>query len=140
MTSFVTPTKSSVFATLRAFILDIVPAGIEVVQGLGNRVPMPKGKFIAITPISQTRLSTNHHIYDDTYPVIPGGQGTLQPTQYIIQIDCYGSDASDWATMLSTLLRDEIGCIALGPDVQPLYSDDPVQMALVDGEQQYDER
>ncbi|OYV48595.1 MAG: hypothetical protein B7X10_02855, partial [Burkholderiales bacterium 21-58-4] len=55
------------------------------------------------------------------------------------QIDCYGPLSSDWAAMLSTLLRDEYACDAMA-GVQPLSADDPKMVALVDGEQQYEER
>ena len=43
-----------IFTTIRAFILTLV--GCEVIRGQVNRVAMPVGDFIALTPISQVPL------------------------------------------------------------------------------------
>ena len=133
----ISPTQSEVFTALRAFILSLITC--EVVQGLGNGVPMPKDAFISMTPLSQGRLSTNVSTYDDPTPTT-GSKSVQQAIKYAIQIDCYGPLSSDWAATLSTMLRDEISCDAMGPTVQPLYADDPTQAALVNGEEQYEQR
>jgi len=137
MTATTTPTQTDLFTVLRAFILSLITC--EVIQGLGNGVPMPLGGFICMTSLSQTRLSTNVNGYVD--PVTTTGTRTArQATQHTVQIDCYGPDSSEWATILSTMLRDEYGCLALAPNVSPLSADDPKQSPLIDGEQQYEAR
>ena len=129
------PTQNTLYTNLRSFIMGIV-TGVEVVQGLGNRVPMPKDAFIAITAISQKKLSTNIHQYYDPFPAIGGDKVAINPTQYSIQIDCYGEKSSDWATQISTLLRDDFGISLL----QCLYCSEPTQAPLTSGEDSYIQR
>lgn len=137
MTTTVSPAESDIFAALRTFILSLIPC--EVVQGLANGAPMPLGGFIAMTALFQNRLSTNTDSYSDPYPVA-GTRTVEQATQYTVQVDCYGPSSSDWATILTTMLRDDYGCVSMAPNVFPLYADDPKQMPLIDGEQQYEQR
>lgn len=56
----VSPTQEDIFTVLRAFLLDILPDGIEVVQGQDNRVaePLPTD-FVTMVPTFRRRLSTN---------------------------------------------------------------------------------
>jgi len=122
------------FIKLRAFILSLIP-DVEVIQGLGNRVPMALGGFIAITPGDQERLSTNETTYD-----VNGNREVKRSTKYGIQIDCYGPDSSDWATTIETMFRDPYGCDMLAPECQPLYCDQPRQSALTNGEENYEQR
>lgn len=60
------PSQSAVFTALRAFLLQILPAGVEVVQGQDNRVAEPKADdFVVMTEILRPRLSTNLNTYSD---------------------------------------------------------------------------
>jgi hypothetical protein len=137
MTTTVSISQDDVFTALRAFIQGVISC--EVVQGLGNGTPMPLGGFIAMTALPMQRIGTNRQTYTD--PVSATGTANAeQHIQYTIQLDCYGPSSSDWAVVLSTLLRDEYGCNALAPTVQPLYVDDPKMIAMVDGEEQYEQR
>ncbi len=139
MTATVTPSLEVIFAKLGAFIEGLISC--EVVRGQVNSVPMPVGPFISMTEALQKRLSTNVSAYNDPWP----GAGSpiksvMQPTQYTIQIDCYGPDSGDWATILTTMFRDPYGCDALGPEVSPFYADNPVQAPLINGEENYESR
>jgi len=137
MTATVTPVQSDIFIALRTFILSLIAC--EVIQGLGNGVPMPLGGFISMTALYQNRLSTNVDAYLDPTPTT-GSKTARQAVQYTIQLDAYGPDSSDWATILSTMLRDEYACLSMAPNVQPLYCDDPRQIPLIDAEAQYEQR
>lgn len=137
MSATVSPTQSDLFTALRAFILGLIPC--EVIQGLCNGAPMPLGGFIAMTELFRTRLSTNTHGYADPTPTT-GTTSATQAMQATVQIDCYGPSSGDWAAILSTMLRDEYGCNALAPSVQPLSADDPKMMPLIDGEMQQEQR
>lgn len=54
------PTQSDVLTSLRAFLLDVLPSGTEVITGQPNRVPEPKSpNFVIMTPIRIERLGTN---------------------------------------------------------------------------------
>lgn len=139
----VTPTlngvTASVYAALVPFIVAVtgLPA-TSVIQGLQNRAAMPLPGFIAVQALTRHRLRTNLH----DYSVAGAGNVNIQEgVELAVQIDCYGPSGEDWATMLSSTLRDEYGCNALAPSgVQPLYADDARMIPLVAGEEQYEER
>ena len=120
----------------------------QVVRGYPNRVAMPNvGPFVAqgypngfvvMTEMLKKRLRTNI----DTTPVDndPTTQTEEMGQQVDMQLDVYGPNASDWADILVTLLRDDIGYRALQPTSAPLYADDPIRAPLTDAEQQYEDR
>mgnify|MGYP001595558726 CR=1 FL=1 len=138
MSASVTPTQDSIFIGLRAFVLTLITT--EVIQGLGNRVATPKGSFITMTATLQNRLATNISSYNDP-GIGVGTKAVMQPTKYTVQIDCYGPLSSDWATIITAMWRDTYGCEQLAPyNMQPLQADNPAQMALVDGEDEYEQR
>jgi hypothetical protein len=59
-------TETQIFTALQAFLLNILPAGIEVVRGQDNRVAEPVGSdFVVMTPLLRERLSTNVNSYVD---------------------------------------------------------------------------
>jgi hypothetical protein len=126
--------SDQLFIALRLFILSLI-SDIEVVQGLGNNVPMPEDEFICLTAAGQRRLRTNQDTYGADTRAIEMG------TEYRIQIDCYGPNSSDHATTLCTMLRDPYACDMLAPyGCQPLDASDPTQSALVNGEENYEQR
>lgn len=137
MTVSIAPAQDDVLTALRSFILSLITC--EVVQGLGNGVPMPLGGFIAITPLFQSRLSTNQSGYADPTPTT-GTRTATQAVQATFQIDCYGPSSADWANIFSTAWRDDLAVSALSPVAAPMYCDDPKMIALTDGEQQYEQR
>ena len=128
-------TQEDAFTALRAFILTLV--GCEVVRAQQNRVPMPVGAFIALTQLSAIPLETNTDTWTATTKSIE------RPTQFTIQIDCYGPLSSGRAQTIATMLRDSyaVDQFALqGFDMAPLYAGDAHQIPLIDGEEQYEER
>jgi len=59
-------TESQTLAALRSFVLGVLPAGIEVIRGQGNRVPEPScSDFVVMTPGLRDRISTNVDSYSD---------------------------------------------------------------------------
>jgi hypothetical protein len=136
----VTPTLQGVYTLLRAFVLGVVPAGVPVVQGLGNRVPMPPPSpgFVCMTATLLMPLRTPVELWDTT-DLDPVTMDIEQGTQIRVQLDCYGAASADWAIQLATLLRTDYACRALAP-VAPLYADNPIQAPLTNGEEQYEQR
>ena len=138
-------TEQAVFVGLRAFVLDVLPLPAnQVVKGQQNRVPMPTGpNFVVLTPTGRAQLATTARTYeptDDPAPAV-GQRGTQRQTRLDIQIDVYGPTAAENVQIVSTLLRDAYGCDFLrSRKVQPLYCNDPRQLPLVTGEQQYLQR
>jgi len=143
MPTTVSITEDNVLATLRTFLLSIVAAGVEVVNGQDNRVPEPLGDdFLVMTPLGQSRLSTNGETYTDP-GTNPGTRNFERATKSTIQIDIHGPNSADNAAMIETLYRSEYAVDsfkASGLDIQPLYCDDARQMPFNNGENQYEQR
>lgn len=132
-----TPIAADLFVKLQAFIMALLPLDIDhVIQGLGNGTPMPDGPFVCMTATGQQRLSTNVEVLD---PVL-ATRTVLMPTEYTIQVDCYGPTSGDFATTLSAMWRDPYGCDAMAPDAVPLYSTGPMQAPLINAEENYEQR
>lgn len=56
----ISPNQDDVTTALRSFLLDILPAGTEVILGQINRVPEPlTGQFVVMTPTRFRRIDTN---------------------------------------------------------------------------------
>jgi|SRR5579859_1716266 len=112
-----------------------------VIQGDPNRSAMPPAApgFVEMLATVSGRIRTNIDRWDTTNPA-PTSETIEQGTRIRIQLDCYGASAGDWAAMLSAILRDDAGCVALKPTCQPLYTDEPMQAPLDDGEAQYEQR
>lgn len=138
MTAPISPVLGAIFDSLGTFIESLI-TGVEVVRGNVNMVPMPKSGFIVMTEGLQSRLSTNITAYDDPGAGV-GNKQVMQPTQYNVQVDCYGPLSSDWAKILITMLNDGYARDVMGSEVVSLYADDAINMPLVNGEQQYEQR
>lgn len=62
----IAPTRSDVFAALRAFLLDVLPEGVDAVAGMPNRVAEPQApNFVVMTALRSPRLRTNVDSPDD---------------------------------------------------------------------------
>lgn len=140
-------TESQTFQALRTFLLDILPAGTEVVRAQINRTPEPEGAdFIVMTQVLRERLSTNVDTYSDGYLVSPANPSVvraLQPTRVTIQLDVHGPASAENAQIITTLFRSEYATdqfTVSGFDVQPLFAGDPRQMPFINGEQQVETR
>lgn len=139
----VSPTLTAVYTALGNFIVAMLGLdSAHVVQGFPNRVAMPNGPFVLITAMLKKRLRTNVDNYNSTTDPAPAPAPVTaeQGQQVTVQLDCYGPQSSDWSDILSTLLRDNVGCVALAPNCQPLYADDPIRAPLTNAELQYEDR
>lgn len=137
-------TQSQVFTALRTYLLAIAPAGTEVVQGQGNRVPMPGAdSTIVMTEIQRKQLASTLHDYappTDPVPAI-GSETVTRSMALTILLDVFGATSADTAQVITTLLRDAHGWAALkGSGIEPLYCEDPLQLPFIGGEQQFIQR
>lgn len=143
MPTTISITEDDVLAALRTFLLAIVATGVEVIVGQDNRVPEPTGDdFIVMTPLGQTRLSTNDSSYTDS-GTNPGTRNFEQATRVMIQLDIHGPASADNSAMISTLFRSEYAVDVFkssGKDISPLYCDDAKQAPFINGENQYEQR
>lgn len=133
-------TEDEVFTAVRAFILNILPTigPDNVRQGQQNSVPMPLGpNFVIMTPGDRGPLATTVREYRPDNEM----RDTTRSTQFGLQLDFYGPEATDNGQVFSILFRDMYGCDFLRPyDVQPLYTDSGRQMPLTNSELQYETR
>ncbi len=139
----VQPKRDQVLSAVRSLLQGALGGGIQVVKGLGNKVPAPKGgvedlpPYVAMTPIGHTRLRTNIR----AWPSVDANTQTIeQGLEQQLQIDCYGVESEDLANVITTLWRDAYACSILSAVCQPLYADDAKMMPLDDSEAQYEER
>lgn len=137
-------TLTDAFTALRAFLVSILPAQTEIVQGQTNLVPMPqRGDFVVMTPVRMEQMAqTVHALTPPTAPAPALGTDEIARSMALhIQIDVYGPVSANNATVITTLLRDSYGAEAFtGTGLNPLYAEDPFQMPLVAGEQQWIQR
>lgn len=139
-TPTIAPVLQTVYTALTAFIMTVTGlASSSVVIGLANRTSMPLPGFVTVQSLHTRRLRTNIDSWGTITPD-PTTQTIEQGLELTVQIDCYGPTSCDWANTLSTLLRDNYGCVALAPSCQPLYADEARMIPLVGGEEQYEER
>lgn len=120
----------------------------QVIQGYPNRTSMPDtlplvGEgypqgFVVMTAMTKKRLRTNVDVTPDVDD--PSSQTEEMGQKLDMQLDVYGPNASDWADILVTLLRDNVSYLALVPACAPLYADDPIRAPLTNAEQQYEDR
>ncbi len=145
MTLAIAPDIDTVMTKLRALLLDVLPATMEVIQGPVNRAAQPKGGHVVMTHLYDMRLRTNQttlHRPTDPAPA-PGSADIEQGTEIHIQLDFYGgvnfpaSAPAQWVVAFSTIFRDEYAVDALAPEAAPLYADDARMIPLVTGEEQY---
>jgi len=135
------PLFNSLFIRLRTWLLTLVPPNTPVIQGQKNRVPQPNGDGIVITYLFDRRLRTNVNTYEDEgYGSTPGLKHIEKGTEFHIQLDFFGSQARDWATVVETLFRDESTVTALAPECAPLDCDEGRNTTWVTGEEEYQDR
>lgn len=135
------PTQDAIYVAMSSFLQASLGLSQNVVlQGLPNRTAMPPASPGYVTMELQTfrRLRTNQTTWDliDPATALTIEQGTM----LVMDLDFYGALAGDWAVIMCTLLRDEVGCVALAPACQPLYADDGFMIPLDDDELQYELR
>lgn len=134
-------TNTQIFTALGNFFKLVLP-DVEVIIGQGNLVPMPQGPFISMTQSATRRLATNQDTYTDlcnTGPV-QGSKNIITATEVRIAVNMYGDESPNWAATMQSVFRDDFAYDNFPSNIKPLYMDDPVQMALIDGEQQFVER
>lgn len=139
MTTTISITDQDLYKVVGNFLQSIVGVDVTVVQGQENRVSQPDGPYLLMQAFIAGRLRTNVNTYNSE-AMTPDSAFTEQGTKVRMQVDCYGPQSQNWATMISTLWRDFYGCDALAPTCQPLYTGEPFQGALVNGEEQYESR
>ena len=146
MSGYVVSTPAlAVFATLQAWLMDLTGLDLaHVIQGRQNSDSAPKESYIIMTQVAQKGLST----FDLSYNTSSDTETVNNSFDYVIQCDCYGTNAGDMATAIATMFDSEPGCDFFDAyttsqgylAMAPLYSDDPISMAFTNEENQYESR
>lgn len=145
MTALVnSPTVGAIFVALQPWLMDVLGLDLDhVVQDLGNGVSMPAGPFACMSEVSMKRLGTNVSTYREATPEEPDADAEIiqQSADFVVGLDLYGPAAGDWAVIVTTLFRsDQAVSFFMAQGLAPLGVDDPMQLPLVNGEQQYERR
>jgi hypothetical protein len=131
------------YTALRAYLLQVTGAAQEVIRAQTNRAAPPVGPaWISMTSDQRKRLSKARDDWDYSDPNASTWIIT-QPTEVRVQIDLYGPSAGNTATVLHATFNDSYACdffAAQDFDIQPLYSTEAVQLPLINGEAQYEQR
>ncbi|MDU7377831.1 MAG: hypothetical protein E7L09_05590 [Enterobacteriaceae bacterium] len=146
MTASITPAMDEMFAALRSFLLDLLPSLTECRQAQMNRTAMPKGDFAVMTPIHSQGLSTTRVRYQ--FDGTAGSETHSRVTEWRCQIDFYGNNAQENATTISTITRTDYSCEWFRrysndngyPLLVPVFCSDPKQTAMINGEDQWENR
>lgn len=131
-----TITEEQVYAALGAFLVTVTAA--DVVRGQVNRVPMPQGpNWIVMQAGRRSQMSTTVRDYD-----VPGGkQNMTLSTALHFQLDVYGPLSANNAQAIVATFRSLWGADQFkASGLSPLYCEDPAQMPLLAGEQQWIQR
>lgn len=135
-------TQGQIDAILRAFVLSILPAGVEMTTAQQNLVAEPQSdNFVLSTLLSRTRLGTNVQSWDESAGGNPATLSNSESVSISMQLDFHGADSTDNAQVFATLFRsqfavDYMGASGLFPD----YCTDGRQMPFINGEDQYEDR
>ena len=108
-----------------------------------NRIPMPTGNYIIMTPMGPIGLSTNRIDYQADPTTLSGSQLTSRTTEWRCQLDFYGDAAQENANIIATMTRSEYACEifrAGTSGIVPFYCTDPFQNTMVNGEDQFENR
>lgn len=99
--------ENDIYVALWDLIIEFTDADSNhVFQGWPNRVPVSVDEnFIYMSLLSQSRQSTNIHQINSA----GDSESIYQPLRMPVQIDCFGDKSLEWATIISTILRDPRG-------------------------------
>jgi hypothetical protein len=102
-------TEADVQTALRSFLLAILPAGVEVVEGQDNRVPEPQpSDFVVMTPILRSRIETNTDEWADV-----SFTGSISGTTLTVSAVAFGA-LSIGATLYGVGIAAGTQIVALG--------------------------
>ena len=129
--------QSGMFTALRKFLLTLVD--VEVIQSQQDMTPAGLDPFITMTTLGLDVMSTNRISYDSD----AGIESHARTTRWRCQLDFYGLNAYDMASVISMAFRFEWACSAfksLGYPVYPVAGREPRQTSFVNSESNFEER
>ncbi|MBL3522874.1 hypothetical protein IM876_09380 [Serratia plymuthica] len=109
---------------------------------------MPTGNFIVMTPLGVDGLSTNAVSYQFEPDNDISTETHNRTAVWRCQIDFYGDSAQEFANIISTMFRSDYSCEWFRrntvdnaqPQITPLFSTNPKQTTMINGEDQWENR
>lgn len=105
-----------------------------VVQGQDNYVPPPNTDFVLMNHVGSKRLERNSRLRHENQETI------ISPISHTIQLDFYGKNAGNNASLFFSLWYDAFACDNLPSDIRPLFSTEPEQRGFHSGELNFIDR
>ena len=136
------PTDLQIMVAIQAWVMAATGLDLDhVIQAHDNRVPEPLGGWAMLSHISRKVVATP----SSNFGTVSGTETVTQGYDYTFQADLYGSTASDLALTLQSMFRSDLTTAffeAYGPGlmIEPLYCEDATHNALVNEENQFEER
>lgn len=118
------------------FLQPVLPIQTQIVRGQANNVPAPLPPSVVITEVGMPQYTTTR----STLNPLTNQMTYLMPVKLRLQLDFYGEQAGEMATIAQTLLRSHYGPANFPDGVEPLYCTDGFQAALSTAEKQYEAR
>jgi hypothetical protein len=136
------PTRDQLLTLLRALLLQILPNGVEVIVGQGNRTPEPTSEdYVIMTPTGVRRLATTVDTWSSSTSPYPTTLEHEQDVAVKVQLDVHGEGSTDNTNVITTLLRSSFAVdFFTGTGMVPLTCDDGNQLPFPSGEHQYEDR
>jgi hypothetical protein len=136
----IVPTEDQTFNALFlwvAKVLDLPNNTPQIRKGFQNQVANPKGTYVIISPGIKGEYDFGARRYDADL----GQQVVERHVRYSYQLDCYGPNGPDWASILSVAWRSMWGVDNMvSGALTPLYADAPEQVNIVNAQGQYEQR
>ena len=130
-----TVTHQEIYEEVRDYLLGLFSCPPKtVIKGYQNNSPLPN-EAVVMTILFETELDMAVSRYD------PAADKTAvqQSVEVTMQIDCYGPQAGTRARKLATLWKNHYTTAAL-TRCQPLYSNSPKRMPIINEKSAYEDR
>lgn len=139
------PTEDQTFDALWGWVASLFDPSIaaQIFKGYQNLTATPYGTYVVISPGVKERFNQGTRMYVYNAETQVGTVTQQRNTKYSWQVDVYGPQAADWADMISIVWRSNTAAdtlITASAAIVPLYADEPQQMNIVNGENQYEAR
>lgn len=150
MAAILAPSEDTLFDAVWGFVSQLFPSPAQpyVFKGFQNMTSTPPGvTYVVISPGTKERTNQLERDYD----AVNGLSLNTRRTIYSYQVDCYGPSGPDYADTISIAWRTLWACDYFAGNnltptpgaplpVTPLYADEPNQLNIANGENQYEQR
>ena len=128
-------THKDIYKEVQAYLLGLFSCSPQtVIQGYQNNNPLPD-EAVVMTILFENELDIAVSRYDSD----ADKTAVQQSVEVTMQVDCYGPQAAARARKLSTLWKNHYTTAAL-KSCQPLYSNSPKRLPIINEKSVYEDR